>query len=291
MAVRILSDFDGVWTDQGPEADHIVRFAATEIARCAGLDPDVTHQRFLALADETRLRPAQFGWAPQGRISAFVDEDPLLATNSVLHLIELDERPELVAWKQALLEDGFPSLGEFANHCFNTSGKAFRASHPPIMVEDTLATFEALMAAGAEVFVVSNSQPTKVIPWLREMGVDAGDDESHRVRVYGDARKWWLSDAPESMQVAGRTVFIDRPAYRRILETVEPDIIIGDVFSLDLALPHHLRREAAAGAPKRLVLRRNEHSPSWATEGRADGAIDAVVEHPRGLLDVIDELV
>ena len=134
MGLKILSDFDGVWTDQGPEAQHILEFAASEIARFAHEDPAATLARFSALADETREDPMSFGWAPQGRISAFVDEDPLLATNSVLHLIEYDEREALRRWQSALNEEGFAELSEFANHCFNTCSERFRKSHPPIMV-------------------------------------------------------------------------------------------------------------------------------------------------------------
>jgi hypothetical protein len=290
MPIRILSDFDGVWTDQGPEAQHILEFAAREIARCAGLDVAETLTRFEALADETRERPTQFGWAPQGRISAFVDEDPLLATNSVLHLIEDDTREELVSWKAALEAAGFSSLSDFANHCFNTSSKAFRESHPPIMVEQTRETFEAIIAAGLEICVVSNSKASKVVPWLREMGVDAGAGEGHAVRVYGDARKWQLSEEPRALQISSRTIYIDRPAYLGVLQEVRPDIIIGDVFSLDLALPHHLRTRGEAGGPRLLALRRNSHTPQWVTDGKADGAIDVIVDHPRDLLSLAASL-
>jgi NTE family protein len=37
MAVRILSDFDGVWTDQAREAEHVKAFQREEAARLAGV--------------------------------------------------------------------------------------------------------------------------------------------------------------------------------------------------------------------------------------------------------------
>ena len=88
--------------------------------------------------------------------------------------------------------------------------------------------------------------------------------------------------------MGGRSIFVDRPAYRTLVADEAPDVIIGDVFSLDLAMPHVMRREAAVGAPRVLALRRHTHTPSWVLDGRADGAIDVVVDQVGDLADSIE---
>ena len=64
--------------------------------------------------------------------------------------------------------------------------------------------------------------------------------------------------------------------------------MIGDVFSLDLALPH-VMRQAREIAPQ-LALRRHPHTPSWVLDSRADGAIDLVVEQLDGLVEPVRTL-
>jgi hypothetical protein len=66
--------------------------------------------------------------------------------------------------------------------------------------------------------------------------------------------------------------------------------VIGDVFSLDLALPHVMRTTAQRAAPRRLVLRRHDHTPSWILNDRAGGAIDEVVDGVGELAGIVRAL-
>ena len=66
--------------------------------------------------------------------------------------------------------------------------------------------------------------------------------------------------------------------------------MIGDVFSLDLALPHALRSAGHPAAPDLLALRRHPHTPDWVLDTLGDGAIDVVVDHVRDLVTVVREL-
>ena len=59
---------------------------------------------------------------------------------------------------------------------------------------------------------------------------------------------------------------------------MKKEVGVGDVFSLDLALPHVMRENDVDGAPRVLALRRHSHTPAWILDGRADGAIDLVVD-------------
>jgi hypothetical protein len=70
-----------------------------------------------------------------------------------------------------------------------------------------------------------------------------------------------------SLDVGGRRVLVDRPRYRALIEEEQPDLVIGDVFSLDLALPLHLARtEPATFGGIRLYLRTRDYTPDWSRQ-------------------------
>ena len=104
--------------------------------------------------------------------------------------------------------------------------------------------------------------------------------EGDWLRFVGDAQKWWIEDPAPRWTIGGRTVHIDRPKYRAILEKIQPDIVIGDVPSLDLAAPAVMRNEGALPARLRLIMRRNQRSSPWALE-------QVKLRHGERLVDVV----
>jgi phosphoglycolate phosphatase-like HAD superfamily hydrolase len=283
MGLTLLSDFDGVWTDQGSEAEAILEVFEAELARLAATSIDDIRAGLSPVVERVRANPGDFGWAPDGRISAYVDEDPLLQTNA--YAAAMVTLPEGERYR-ALAEAEFGSIRAFGDHCFVRGTQRHRELHDPSMVEGAHAAMSTLLDRGIRVVVVSNSSAQKVVPWLRSVGIDAGVDEGE-VRVVGDARKWELGAGDQGIEVSGRFIHTDRPAYRAVIERVRPDAIIGDVFSLDLALPHVMRRSGDPAAPSRLMLRRHGHSPAWVVDGRAGGAIDHLVAHPSELAELL----
>jgi hypothetical protein len=108
--------------------------------------------------------------------------------------------------------------------------------------------------------------------------------------VRGSASKWLIgSDA--AIDIAGRRIFVDRPRYRAAIEAEEADLVVGDVFSLDLALPHVMRTHGMAAAPRSLVLRHHPHTPSWVRDTAAGGAIDHMVAGLAELPAIVAALV
>ena len=291
MTVRILSDFDGVWTDQATEAEHVKAFQHAEAARLTGIAPDEAARDFAGYAERVLAMPDRFGWTPDGRITASADEDPFCQPNAVAGWIEAEARRDGRArrYRDAILGAGFETLTKFADHCFLHATETYRAEHPPALVEGAGEAFQALHDVGAEIVVVSNSGGEKVVGWLRHAGIDAGEDEGHLVRVHGNAGKWHVAGA-EEIEVAGRSVLVDRPLYRAVIEEEDPDLIVGDVFSLDLALPHVMRAQGNERAPHLLALRCQAHTPRWILDSQADGAIDVVLDHVRDLVIVVREL-
>lgn len=288
--IKILSDFDGVWTDQGREAEALLRNATARLADARGVPLEraaADVERFVA---HMRAAPAEHGWAPGGRLSAYVDEDPLVETSSLCRLLATWDDPDAVAYREAMLAAGFSTLDDFAQDVFEETTAIFRRDHPPCLVEGAAELLAAIHAAGAEVVVVSNSSADKIGDWFGRAGIDARETGDPTVRLRGSAAKWLVGESDDSLLVGGRRVATDRPRYRAALEAEAPDLIIGDVFSLDLALPHALRLGGRPGAPRRLVLRRHPHTPRWVLDDLAGGAIDRVVDGVAELPDIVRSL-
>ena len=276
--VKILSDFDGVWTDQGREADEIRRWIIEESSRLLGNEVEAARADVGAMRERMMTEPHAWGWAPDGRrISAYVDEDPLCSPSALCMYI--DHAEDLVAHRyREAIRGEFGSLSRFGEHCFRSAMVTYRERHPPAIVEDAAEQLRAVIDRGAEVVVVSNSDASKIVAWFRGAGIDAGEGEGFALRVRGSAGKQTLGETDASIEVGGRRIVIDRPLYRAAIDEENPDVIIGDVFSLDLALPHVMREAGITSAPSRLVLRSHPHTPRWVLETMAEGAIDDVVE-------------
>jgi hypothetical protein len=274
---KILSDFDGVWTDQGPEAAVLVRGCIAALAEIAGIPVDEAAAEVEALRQQMAAAPHEHGWAPDGRICAYVDEDPLVESSALCHMIDRSVGAPARRYREAVLGGGFESLAAFAQHVYVSSTGAFRRDHPPCIVADARDIVAELEAMDVEVVVVSNSEAEKIVAWFGAAGVDASEHEGHGLRVRGAAAKWFIGDSDAAIDVAGRRIYVDRPRYRAAIEAEQADLVIGDVFSLDLALPHVMRTHGMAAAPRSLVLRHHRHTPSWVLDTAGGGAIDRFV--------------
>ncbi len=288
--MKVLSDFDGVWTDPCAEGAAVRQELVEQAGRAAGIELEEAQRDFEEFERAVLAKPRDYGWISAGRLTAFADEDPFCLPSGLAGWVESAPGQRERAYRQAILGAGHASLSSFADHCFHAATARLRAEHPPAMLPESRAHFDQLIEAGAEVVVVSNSSEEKVVGWFRSIGVDAGVEQGRALRVVGSARKFELGASGEALSVAGREVQVDRPLYRAVLETEGPDVVLGDVFSLDLALPHFLRLKKAPGAPRHTVLRRNAYSPDWVTEKFADGAIDHVVDSVGELAVLIQKL-
>jgi phosphoglycolate phosphatase-like HAD superfamily hydrolase len=284
---KILSDFDGVWTDQADEAAAVRGFAIEELAHVCGVPRGRALDEYDAFARLVAAAPHEHGWAPDGRISAYADEDPLCETSAIARWLSVADDPRAVRVRDAIVAAGFADMQAFSEHLFHGGVARFRSEHPPWIVPGARGMLDALHGAGAELVVVSNSASDKLIAFFASAGIDAGEGEGHELRVRGSAGKFVLG-GDDTITVGGRPIFVDRPRYRDVVTDEAPDLIVGDVFSLDLAMPHVMRRDGVAGAPRVLALRRHSHTPAWILDGHADGAIDVVVHQVGDLAASID---
>lgn len=289
-SMRILSDFDGVWTDQAAEARFIQRRLALAAAPILGIEIDEAVADFDAFLAATLAAPGENGWWPQGFLTAFVDEDELMATGSVCRWLDAggDGGQAAERWRVALRAAGYASVQDFGSEQFEPAMRAFLEREEHRLVPEARETVQELRAAGIELVLVSNSPTEKLRAMFDAIGVHEGDG----LRLVGDARKWWIDGADPQWYVAGRRVHLDRPYYREIVARERPDLVIGDVASLDLAVPAMLRAEGVLDSAARLVLRRGPRSSAWAT-GQVDLApdvrlVDEVVDSVAELTGILE---
>ena len=276
--MKILSDFDGVWTDQGGEARFINESFVLEVSRDLGLPVEVARSEFEGFLRAAHDEPDRHGWWPRGFLTAFVDEDELLATGAVCrYLDDGGDARGAGRWREGIQRAGHGSAHEYGSEKFGPAMRTYLQDRGHGLVEGSLGLCQRLRGAGAELVIVSNSPTSK----LRKLFNDAGIEEGDGLRLVGDARKWWIENDEPCAEFASRRVHLDRPYYREILAREQPDLVIGDVASLDLAMPAAMRKEGALDPTMQLVLRQGPSSAAWAVGqtslDRAERLVDRCV--------------
>ena len=265
--MRIVMDFDGVYTDPSAEGLECARNFNEKIV-ALGLKDLETPQKVESWLGELRVRqardPFKFGWRSEGRVSAFTFEDPFIRNIGMAdyldHLVkEGDARAKLILShlvKKEKIQD-FGSLSEWSFHQLKIKKEADPAA---------LRWVREALKNGHEVIIVSNSATEKIEDFLtqNEFGVE-------RPKVRGGARKFGLGtqkNAVKKIAIAQSPVHgavevhTDRPLYEAALMELQPDAVVGDVFSLDLALPVRLKREKKLALKGGIYYRLRDYTPS-----------------------------
>jgi hypothetical protein len=100
------------------------------------------------------------------------------------------------------------------------------------------------------------------------------------LRLRGDSRKFAIDPERSDMLVLGEVrIETARPSYERALREERPTAVVGDVFSLDLALPLVLRRREPGWRDVRLFWLLQPYTPTWLrelVERHADGEVEPI---------------
>ena len=274
--MRIVMDFDGVFTDPSQEGDACSRQFRNKIVSLAlkelALDSEEKVDSWLG---ELRARqascPFEYGWRSEGRISAFTFEDPFIRNIGLADFMDGLVADGDVRAKKVLGElkarEKIPSYGqlsEWAFHQLHLKKAADPAAKAWVM--------EAI-DRGHEVFIVSNSATDKIQEFLDQAGFPA----EKRPTVRGGARKFGLGNRPQTIDVGQHgdltvQVDTDRPFYESALLELNPDAVIGDVFCLDLSLPIRLKRQKKLEFKWGIFYRHRDYTPTSMVElvtGRA----------------------
>ena len=246
--MRLLSDFDGVWTFPREEGlAHGLALDAALEGLLGEADRAAVGEWVARARVAVRAEPVRYGWVSAGRLSAFGDEDPFTEHGAVLHYLhEQRAHDALAARLAAAIEARGDSLDGFGGKCHVAGVQQVEARRGPGITEAAADAGRSLLGGGVEIVVVSNSGTEKLDRWFRAASVPARvhpEHAPHELRLRGSARKFVLAPgAGEGLAVGGLRVDVARPDYERVLREERPDAIVGDVFSLDLALPLALKR-------------------------------------------------
>jgi len=266
--MKLLSDFDGVWTS--PEAEAGAQGEYMEqvlLSWTPGEDRERAADWLRLARDHVRSDPGRYGWAPGGRLSAYGDEDPFAAHSALLHYLHLRAGEDAVArdLHAAVLANGFADLDGFGGHTHQQGVERVARERGPGILPAAAAAGRAMLGEGIEVVVVSNSGTDKLSRWFAHAEVPATIHPEARagaLRLRGGARKFVLDpDATDMLEVGSLRVEVARPFYAEILREERPDAVVGDVFSLDLALPLALRRREPGWSDLRLYWLLQPYTP------------------------------
>lgn len=257
--MRLLSDFDGVWTH--PREEAAAQGAVLDGLLVEWVEPAMRADAAARLAEirvAVRANPERYGWAPGGRLSAFGDEDPFAEHSGVLHYMHLHagEDPVVRAMQEGVRQHGHDSLEGFGGWCHKQGVQKVEEARGPAILAGAAAAGRALLESGTEIVLVSNSGTDKLVRWFTHAGVPNTvhpERPAGSLWLRGGARKFVLDpSARETLQLGALAIESKRPHYEEILREELPQAVVGDVFSLDLALPLQLRRREPAWRDVRL---------------------------------------
>lgn len=290
--MKLLSDFDGVWTDPREESrvqgelvdERLLEWSPPE--RRNEIAAWLANARRAVLADARR-----WGWSPGGRLSCFADEDPFAEHSGLLHYVHAHAGSDPIAklLHDAVLEPGHETLEAFGGAAHAEAVARVEYTRGPGVLPAATAAGQRMLARGIEIVVVSNSEGSKLDRWFGHAGLPHHAHprrEPGALRLRGAARKFVLDPyESETLEVGEARVEVRRPYYEAILRDEAPDAVVGDVFSLDLALPLVLRRREPSWSRVRLFWLANAYAPASLRRdlGRAAPEVEIVTDGLAGV--------
>lgn len=280
--MKILLDFDGTLTNLEQEYEFECQYIMSDLGRGFGIDEASVNDLFDAAQAHIFENPCYHGWSDNGRISAYCDEDPFMKVASIMTLLDEwlemgDARVDVLRSHGVTGETPMMDLTQRAHRAINEEQLSAFNTPEPVVVK----AIHELLDRDCEVVVVSNSPAERIIDKFEFVGlkpVDHTDNPSARFRIRGHAKKFCLGDNPMFVEFGSRSVDIDRPYYAEILRKERPQVVAGDVFSLDLALPIEMaRREPMIYEDMQMYLRTRSYTPQWAIDCALNPPADAPV--------------
>ncbi len=300
--VKLISDFDGVWTNQEIEAEYVWNYIVKSLADLTGDSTDVIQTMLADCKKEMDRTPYEYGWFNGGVISAYYGEDPFGDNNAIFDYIDRaasaksfsNFKQHLHRVKDAIINKAKKTLAEFSNDCFMKSSSQFKLEGKLKPVETTGEIVKELNSKGVEIIVASNSKTEKIEHLFTKAGLTVTNQRSiKRGRLFarGDAKKFVIESSytalPEYFEISGRyKAALRRSNYHKILLEEKPDYVIGDVFSLDLALPLYLRLNDKQFSKLKVIQKVHPHTPKWVKDFLMKDEFKGIAF----MVDSIDEL-
>ncbi len=283
--MRLITDFDGVWTYPDAEgAAHGAELDAALVASVADEERAAVREWIARARAALRAEPARWGWSVAGRISAFADEDPFTEHGALLHYIdEARGRDPLAARLASAAEASAGSLDGFGGRAHANGVRKVESGRGPGVTPAAAEAGRSMLARGIDVVVVSNSGTDKLGRWFEHARVPFRvhpERTQGALRLRGAAKKFVLAPgAGDAIDVGALRVDVARPHYEAVLREERPDAVVGDVFSIDLALPLALKRRDPAWRAVRLFWLVHAYTPERMQRAIAalpEGEVEAV---------------
>ncbi|MEQ1831718.1 MAG: hypothetical protein ABL977_01600 [Candidatus Eisenbacteria bacterium] len=266
--MKLLSDFDGVWTYPDEEgAAHGAALDAALIAVAGESDREAARDWIAGARYAVRAEPTRWGWAVAGRLSAFADEDPFAEQSALLHYLHVRRTSDPLAGRLcAAIEATGDSLPDFGGRAHTVGVKQVEASRGPGITVAAADAGRRMLAGGVEIVVVSNSTTDKLARWFAHAKVPARVHPENMVgqpRLRGSAQKFVLdAGRDDAIALGGMRIDVARSLYETLLREEAPDAVVGDVFSIDLALPLALKRREPSWRHVRLFWLVHPYAPA-----------------------------
>jgi hypothetical protein len=297
--MKLLSDFDGVWTDPAREGTAQGEILERTLLALGPPENRDARETWIAQARETiRREPQRYGWAPGGkRISAYSDEDPFARQSALLHYLAVNAEngsdPIAAGMVASLSSQGFSSVDALGGQSHASAVEHVEAERGPAILPEAAQVARGMLARGDEIVVVSNSTTDKLVRWFGHADLPFTVHPERRdgaIRLRGGARKFVLDPGREEMlDLRGVRIDVARPHYAEVLDEERPEAVVGDVVSLDLALPLSWKRTRPEWRGVRLWWLLRPYAPKW-LEAFVYVAARGEIELIRGGLEAIPDL-
>lgn len=287
---KVLVDFDGVWTETGGQAAAVDAARGRRLAELAGLPPALVARCEEAASAALAAEPLAHGWRLEGRLSAYADEDPFLrhnATCSAIAILAGRGQPDCAALTAALAAKGHLDLGALGSEIFLAASHDYLDDHGHDLLPGADGVLRDLLAVADVVFCTNFTTDAVARSWVPRGFAFDGTGATPGLSLRGLARKQVLTGDPAcTRDFGGRPVAVDRSHYRMAIEAERPDVVVGDVFSLDLALPLAMAADGHPDCRPACLLAPTRFTPAWSRGMAGSGDVPGL-----GLLESLERLV
>ncbi len=280
--VKLLTDFDGIWTNQESEAEYVWKYILNKLSGLTGLSENGISEFLSAVKQEMLIAPYQYGWMNDGSTACFFGEDPFGDNNAIFDFIgrkyASDDKDDLTIRirkiGKSILESGYDNFDKFANDCFFESTGKFREEGKLNPCPEAKEVLEKLFKMNVDVVVASNSKTQKIEHLFSKLGYKMTNEESHErgtLHARGNSMKFVIhndyTDLDKFLNINEKyRVPLRRKSYHEVLKDEKPDYVIGDVFSLDIALPLYMRLKDSHFTKMKVIQKIQSHTPAWVKE-------------------------
>lgn len=277
--MKLVSDFDGIWTDQDKEAAYVWNYIINKISDITEFTAAEANELLEGCKKEMNKTPYEYGWYNNGKIAAYYREDPFGDNNAIFNYIHRAAnenshsvfRQKLFEIKNAIIKNGYESAEKFSNVCFMDSSKEFKESGKLTPHPHAKKALDSVLKKGVNIVVASNSSTEKIEHLFLKLGKQPTNERSFKpgnVHARGNTMKFVITpdfeELPQTMNITGKyKVQLRRKSYFELLVDESPDYVIGDVFSLDIALPLYLRLKDSRFINMKVIQKVQKHTPDW----------------------------